>query len=190
MVDGVSWRVLLEDLETAYRQIAAGEPPRLPAKGASFKDWATALVHAARSPEILDELPFWLARIPAAPGRLPTRKPGGKASPEMAVIAAAGLDTTRTGILLREAPVALHARVQEILIAALVHAVHRWTKSPSILLDVESHGRDEEVAGGLDLSRSVGWFTAIFPLGDQRRFCAMSRRACGLFPTTVSASGF
>jgi amino acid adenylation domain-containing protein/non-ribosomal peptide synthase protein (TIGR01720 family) len=165
VVDGVSWRVLLDDLETVYRQAAAGEPLRLPARTASLKAWAEALVRSAASGETLDELPFWLASVPAAPGRLRARKRRRAAGTPAAWTVSRRLGAPRTAALLGEAPLALHARVQEILLAALVYALHRWSGIASVLLDLESHGREESIGEGLDVSRTVGWFTSIFPLG-------------------------
>ena len=163
VVDGVSWRVLIEDLETAYRQLASGAAVKLPDKTSSFKEWAEGLQRHARSPELLAELAYWLAAVPAAPGRLPVDDPGGRDDLAADRPVAAVLDAARTATLLGECPAAYRARIHELLLAALAWTVGRWAGLDGVLIDVESHGR-EEIAAGLDLSRTVGWFTAKYPL--------------------------
>jgi len=186
-VDGVSWRILLEDLETACRQIAAGGPSalRLPAKTTSFKEWAERLDAYARSlsPEAVErELGHWsgLARLPF--DRLPFEpaEPTGRTDPfdsfapgaPLAPAAATGLvassrtvtvelDEAETRALLTELPSAYGTQVNDALLAALAATLAR--PGGALWVDLEGHGR-EEVVPAVDLSRTVGWFTTLFPV--------------------------
>nr|QEO74426.1 condensation domain-containing protein [uncultured bacterium] len=160
-VDGVSWRILLEDLGSAYLQLSRGQEARLPARTTSFQVWGEKLLEQARSAAVRAELPYWLART--APARLPL---DAQAPPEANTVGAArtltlsfGKEETR--VLLRDAPAAYRAQANEILLAALVEALGPLT------LDIEAHGR-EPMASEVDLSRTVGWFTAIYPLTFER----------------------
>jgi len=162
-VDGVSWRILLEDLRTAYRQLSQGAGVRLPPKTTSFRSWAEKLHEHAQSPELARELDFWLdderRRVP----RLPVDEPGGQNTEGSARSVVAALDPEKTGALLHEVPAAHRTQINDVLLAALGLAVAAWTQERSLLVDVEGHGR-EELPGGLDLSRTVGWFTSVFPV--------------------------
>ncbi|MES1244341.1 MAG: amino acid adenylation domain-containing protein [Acidobacteriota bacterium] len=143
IVDGVSWRVLLEDLAAAYR----GE--ELPPKTTSWKRWAERLT--AFASEVADELPYWLSLQSLQP--LPSLPPAG---PEGAP---AELSAEATRALLQEAPEAYRTQVNDLLLAALARALGEGT----LLVDLEGHGR-EEIFPGVDLSRTVGWFTTTFPV--------------------------
>ncbi len=161
-VDAVSWRVLLEDFERAY----AGE--RLPPATTPFACWAEALEAFAGSPEAARELPFWRAQAEAAAGRLPLpidREDG----PDVEAASRAltiSLDAATTRSFLKDAHRAYQTRPEELLLAALVQAVGGWTGERALWADVEGHGREPVFAGaeGIDLSRTVGWFTTIHPV--------------------------
>jgi amino acid adenylation domain-containing protein/non-ribosomal peptide synthase protein (TIGR01720 family) len=143
IVDGVSWRVLLEDLAAAYR----GQP--LPPRTTSWKRWAERL--NAFASEVTGELPYWLS-LPSLQS-LPSFPP---TDPEAEPVE---LSTGATRALLKEAPDAYHTQVNDLLLAALARACGEST----LLVDLEGHGR-EEIFPGVDLSRTVGWFTTTFPV--------------------------
>ncbi|HVR96291.1 MAG TPA: amino acid adenylation domain-containing protein, partial [Thermoanaerobaculia bacterium] len=164
VVDGVSWRVLLEDLETVYRQLARGEEPSLlslPAKTASFQRWAWHLVELAASPEVEEQGSWWLERlqVPAAP--LPVDFADGADTAGSARSVAVSLDEKETRALLQEVPRAYRTQINDVLLAALAEALSGWTGSRRILIDLEGHGRESDA---LDVSRTMGWFTALYPV--------------------------
>ncbi len=163
--DGVSWRIFLEDLETAQSRLRSGQPVNLPPKTTSFRDWAIQLERFARTASLERELPFWLAQVEGGRCRLPVdRNVGEEANTEASArTMSVSLDPTETRALLSEVPAALGSRIDEILIAALVRVLSRWMSAPSVLVDVESHGR-EELFDDVDLSRTIGWFTAMYPV--------------------------
>jgi amino acid adenylation domain-containing protein/non-ribosomal peptide synthase protein (TIGR01720 family) len=163
VVDTVSWRILLEDLQTLYQRLVNVIAPALPAKTTSLKVWAERLTEHARSGAVLDELPYWLAIGETSFTQLPRDNPGGANTVAEAQTISVSLNADETRALLQETPVAYRTQVNEVLLTALVRAFAQWTGSQSLLVDLEGHGR-EEIVNGVDLSRTVGWFTTIFPV--------------------------
>ena len=162
VVDGVSWRILLGDLEALAGQLERGEAPRLPPKTTSFKRWAEQLAAAAASAPVQAEKDHWLAPAKTRLLPLPRDLAGGNAA-RGAQSVTVSLDAARTEILLRRAVQPYRTRVDHLLLAAVAGAFARWTRSPALLVDAEGHGR-EDIAPGLDLSRTVGWFTSVYPV--------------------------
>ncbi|HXO20175.1 MAG TPA: condensation domain-containing protein, partial [Thermoanaerobaculia bacterium] len=162
VVDGVSWQILLEDLETAYGQLAAGREPDLPAKTVSWRRWAELLSWHARSGALKAELPFWLSQPGDIPPLLRDAK-GGANTVGRSGLLSVELSAEETRALLQEAPAAYQTQINDLLLTALVRAFARWTGQSRLLFHLEGHGR-EEIADNLDLSRTVGWFTSLFPV--------------------------
>jgi amino acid adenylation domain-containing protein/non-ribosomal peptide synthase protein (TIGR01720 family) len=159
-VDTVSWGILLEDFETAVRQLGRGEAPVLPPKTTSFKTWAERITEHARSTALQGELSHWLRSEPVA--RLPVDYPGGDNTAASARTVTVSLSAAETSALLQEVPSAYRTQINEVLLTALTRALAPWAGS-TLLVDLEGHGR-EEIIDGFDLSRTVGWFTTIFPV--------------------------
>ncbi|MEW5926515.1 MAG: amino acid adenylation domain-containing protein [Gemmatimonadota bacterium] len=162
VVDAASWRTLVEDLETAYGQLTRGEPVSLSPKTTSFRAWAERLAEHARSAAAAAELAFWTDPARGGAPPLPVDSDGPDGEDTGAVVAAA-LTAEETRTLLQEAPAAYRTRIDDLLLAALARALGRWTGDGRVLVDVESHGR-EELFADVDLSRTTGWFTAVHPL--------------------------
>ena len=162
-VDGVSWRVLLEDLQTAYLQLSRGEQVSLPLKTTSFKEWAERLTAYARSEPVKGELAFWLAQASTRTGRLPVDYSGRVNTYASARRICVSLSLPETQALLQEVPSAYRTQINDVLLTAVAEAFAPWTGSGVLRVNLEGHGR-EEVVPGVDLSRTVGWFTTIFPV--------------------------
>ncbi|WP_156736548.1 condensation domain-containing protein, partial [Mycobacterium sp. E3298] len=165
-VDGVSWRILLEDLNIAWAQHHSGQPVALPVAGMSFARWSSLLAEHARRPEVAETADAW-RQISSTPAPLPSVRP------DIDTYVSAGqlsvsLDADTTRLLLGEVPAAFHAGVQDILLIAfgLAWAQFVGTGAP-IGIDVEGHGRQEELGPHVDLSRTVGWFTTKYPVALQ-----------------------
>ncbi|MGE2689180.1 condensation domain-containing protein, partial [Mycolicibacterium pulveris] len=163
-IDGVSWRILLEDLNLAWTQHRTGQPVVSDATGTSFQRWATTLNERAHDPEVIAQEQIW-RDIAALPARLPA------VQPQVDTYANAGslsveLDVETTRMLLGEVPSAFHTGINEILLIAFGLALNEFLGAGDtpIGIDVEGHGRDEELADDVDLSRTVGWFTAKYPV--------------------------
>lgn len=160
VVDLVSWRILVEDLGAACAQHLRGEAITLPPRTTSFKAWSEALQAHAASDRLQAERPYWLAQ--SGDGRLPVDF-DGVFTEASAAVHTATLDAEETRALLQDVPAAYPVQVEEVLLAALVQAFAPWTGTPELLVGLERHGR-EVIAESLDLSRTVGWFTAFFPV--------------------------
>ncbi|AIR88247.1 non-ribosomal peptide synthetase [Pseudomonas cremoricolorata] len=163
VVDGVSWRILFEDLQQAYQQLQAGDDLHLPAKTWSFKRWAEALQDYARAGGGLHSEAFWIQQLQDAPIDLPCANPAGGLSNRHARTVHARLSQAQTHALLQQAPAAYRTQVNDLLLTALARVICRWSGEPSMLVQLEGHGR-EELFEGVDLSRTVGWFTTLYPL--------------------------
>ncbi|AMU42512.1 amino acid adenylation domain-containing protein [Mycobacteroides abscessus subsp. massiliense] len=167
-VDGVSWRILLEDLNIAWAQHHGGQPVQLPAGGTSFARWAALLDEHARSQDVVATADAW-REVAAVPAALPAVMPGLDTYATAKTLSVS-LDADTTRELLSEVPAAFHAGVQDILLIAFGLAWNEFLDSntTSIAIGVEGHGRQEElgtVAGqDIDLSRTVGWFTTKYPV--------------------------
>jgi non-ribosomal peptide synthase protein (TIGR01720 family) len=161
VVDGVSWRILLEDLQRAYLH-REGAPSTPQLKTTSIKQWTEAAQHAAGSEAVLSELGFWEKQDSPQECSLPLDVPAADRTEASADTCHVQFTREETEALLREAPAAYHTQVNDLLLAALAQTFHRWTGKDHLLLDLEGHGREPFVAG-TDLSRTVGWFTSIYP---------------------------
>ncbi len=152
VVDGVSWRILLEDLETAY------ERRPLPPKTTSFRDWANRFAARAGAGGFDDELPYWRAALDVD-AALPVE---GAADGTTETVTAR-LDAELTRALLQDVPGAYRTQVNDVLLAALGRVLARWTGRDRVVIDLEGHGR-EDLFDDVDLSRTVGWFTSMYPV--------------------------
>ena len=158
-VDGVSWRILLEDLQRAYDQAAAGEPVALPAKTSSFQGWSTRLQRWGQSAAFAEEALLWQDR-PALPA-LRADHPEGAADEALSAWQTFTLDADLTAELLHQVPAAFRTGIQDVLVSALALALHERSGQSRMHLDLESHGRAELFAD-IDLGRTVGWFTSLY----------------------------
>ncbi|WP_309485466.1 non-ribosomal peptide synthetase, partial [Streptomyces sp. WELS2] len=159
VVDGVSWRILLEDLETAYRQAAAGEPVRLPARTTSTAEWVRRL----RESDLTGQLPHWERTARACAEPLPVDSAGGNTMADLREVTVR-LDRERTDALLRRVPGVYRTRVDDVLLTALGRVLADWTGRATVAVGLEGHGREDQWAEDVDLSRTVGWFTALHPV--------------------------
>jgi len=162
-VDGISWRILLDDLQTAYGQLCEGESIQLPPKTTSFKKWTERLVAYAQSDTLHEEVNYWqkVANTPWTPLPRDFADRTNTAACTQTVSVALGRQDTQT--LLQEIPEAYHTQINDVLLSALVDVLAEWSQQETVCLDLEGHGR-EEILDDVDLSRTVGWFTSIFPV--------------------------
>jgi non-ribosomal peptide synthase protein (TIGR01720 family) len=165
VVDAVSWHILLDDLDTAYDQAVSGSPVNLGPKTTSYQDWARRLGEFVAAGRLDGELDHWadaLAGSAAVSAALPVD--GVPADPPAPVATVpVRLDREETEALLRRAPTVYRTGINDVLLAALALALSRWTGDRRVGVDLEGHGR-EDLLDGVDLSRTVGWFTSIYPV--------------------------
>jgi non-ribosomal peptide synthase protein (TIGR01720 family) len=161
-VDGVSWRILLEDLEKAIGQLERGEGVILPAKTWSLRQWAAELEKLASGEAMAEELEYWSRWEEERITPLPVDRSDGENRVDSARRHVEALDEDRTRALLREIPAAYNTRIDDALLTALLMALERWTGGSRHRIALEGHGR-EPIDERADLSRTVGWFTAMYP---------------------------
>ena len=162
-IDAVSWRVLLEDLESAYVAVCAGREPALP-HTTSFQTWAERLSEYADK-GAREGLAGWTAKIDPQAAALPCDRRADPSANTEASAATITVELTAadTDSLLHRSGAAHGTRINDILLSALAGVVASWTGRDDVLVDVEGHGREEVVADA-DLSRTIGWFTTMFPV--------------------------
>ncbi|MEV6395234.1 amino acid adenylation domain-containing protein [Streptomyces sp. NPDC051907] len=172
VVDGVSWRVVLPDLAAAWQDVRAGRPVGLVPVETSFARWSRLLTELAQAPEREAELSVWTDVLDGGTEPLPLareRDPDRDTTATQREVVLR-LPAERTGPLLSAVPAAFGAGVNDVLLAGLALAFADWRRrsggsDTSVLVDLEGHGREEDLGGdGVDLSRTVGWFTSVFPV--------------------------
>ncbi|MGC1331021.1 amino acid adenylation domain-containing protein, partial [Pseudomonas sp.] len=164
VVDGVSWRILLEDLQSLCRQLADGARPQLPPRTTAMRDWAEALHSQATSPQLALELPWWQAQLAGNRVEHLVANPQAVACQRDLQNLETHLDAERTRQLLRQAPAAYRTQVNDLLLTALARGWQRWSGQDAVHVELEGHGREQEWVAAADLSRTVGWFTSTYPL--------------------------
>ncbi|UCH93477.1 MAG: amino acid adenylation domain-containing protein, partial [Candidatus Aminicenantes bacterium] len=167
VIDGVSWRILLEDFNTGYQQLLAGEDTCFQDKTDSFKYWSQRLKEYANSNEILKESAYWKTieeqEITPLPRDFDISLSPGKKTCKNREIVSLRLNSQETGKLLNEVNQAYTTEINDILLAALGMAVRDWCGIPKILLNLEDPGR-KSITRDIDISRTIGWYTTQFPV--------------------------
>ncbi|MCT9074070.1 amino acid adenylation domain-containing protein [Cupriavidus gilardii] len=160
VVDGVSWRILLEDLQQAYRTAQQRQPIALAPKTAPYKAWAQALVQYANSDELTRQVDYWR-------GQHGPEVPCDHAVSDDRIAEAATLtlrlSAEQTQRLLKQAPAAYRTQINDLLLSALAQAVRQWAGIDRAAVLLEGHGR-EALRATPDIARTVGWFTTMFPV--------------------------
>ncbi len=163
IVDGVSWRILLEDLMTTCGQLLEGHSAMLPSKTSSFQRWSERLRTYAQSGMSTEEIDYWLDPIRTLINPLPVDDPSGDETAASSEIVTLSLGAEETRLLLHEVPAAYRTQINDVLLAALAYVLGQWSGNSAVLIDLEGHGR-EDLFQDVDISRTVGWFTSIFPV--------------------------
>ncbi len=170
VIDGVSWRIILEDLHKAYGLAQAGMPLQLPPKTNSFKDWSERIQDFANS-EVLTEKAFWQTQESVQVPLLPTDFRADKHDPDSdralrhqdCGVSAFKLSHEETEDLLTRIHHAYNTEINDILLTALARTIRRWYENPIAAVMIEGHGR-EPLFDDINISRTVGWFTSIYPV--------------------------
>lgn len=164
VIDGVSWRILVEDLETAYDQLSRGIAVALPAGTTPFSAWATEMASPSVCERMRADLPYWETTGAKSTVRIPQREDQdntGTAQHTETVVVRFNDQETRA--LFQNVPAAYNTQINDVLLSALADALTSWLGSGEIVVNVEGHGR-EDVVRHVDVSRTTGWFTTIYPV--------------------------
>jgi amino acid adenylation domain-containing protein/non-ribosomal peptide synthase protein (TIGR01720 family) len=169
VVDGVSWRILVPDLTEAWQSAADGAQPELEPVPTSFRTWAHRLADEARRPERIEELSLWTGVLgrPEPPLGARALDPARDTQGSARTLTLA-LEPEHTAPLLTKVAAAFHANANDVLLTGFALAAAEWQRgrgrnADSVLIDLEGHGR-EDIVEGVDLSRTVGWFTSLYPV--------------------------
>ncbi|MEY9927498.1 amino acid adenylation domain-containing protein/non-ribosomal peptide synthase protein (TIGR01720 family) [Catenulispora sp. GP43] len=166
VIDGVSWRVLLEDLETAYRQALAGRTLRLPERTTSVQEWTRRLRAHTETGGFADQRAHWRQVAEHCATPFPMDVGGGNTAADVRAVTVR-LDRARTDELLRKVPGVYRTRIDDVLLAALGRVLGEWAGRDTVAIDLEGHGREDQLFEDVDLSRTLGWFTTCFPIALQ-----------------------
>ncbi|MEM9103410.1 MAG: condensation domain-containing protein, partial [Pseudomonadota bacterium] len=168
VVDGVSWRVLLNDLYQLYQQSLLKQPLDLGEKSSSLREWSQQLKTFAQSEALDKELGYWREAAKVDKDALVENLilSGEDNSLDNLAVLSLSLSAEQTRILLQDAPLVYGTQINDLLLAALVSAL--CEVSESMLIEMEGHGREalnvDAVNDDLDLSQTIGWFTSRFPI--------------------------
>ncbi|MCL5261226.1 MAG: amino acid adenylation domain-containing protein [Gammaproteobacteria bacterium] len=162
IIDWVSWKIFLEDIESAYQQLLSNQKISLPAKTSSYKTWSEVLQSYAKSELLRSELDYWLS-IEKEVSNLPVDRVSETTQVKCAGLYTIRLTQTETKQLLTEVPKAYQTHINDILLSALALAVFAWTGQKNLFLNLEGHGREGSILN-VDVYRTIGWFTSIYPV--------------------------
>ncbi|MBX3301079.1 MAG: amino acid adenylation domain-containing protein [Nitrospira sp.] len=166
IVDSMSWRILLEDLTNAYQALAVERPIVFPAKTASFKKWSEWLNDLSGEETSQQELDYWLTPIRKQVKPLPVDGLTAESNEITTESVVVSLTEEETQLLLQDVSLRRRTPVNDVLLAGLVQVLARWNNDSVVLIDVEGQGR-EDICSGINLSRTIGWFTSMFPVAVQ-----------------------
>ncbi|MBO0932989.1 non-ribosomal peptide synthetase [Fibrella aquatilis] len=161
-VDGVSWRILLDELLLLVRAQAAGQLLALGRKSASYRQWAAYLTDMAQQEKTMATLPYW-QNLVADQLALPTDYPVVTATMSQVNTLRQQLPAALTTALLTTAHRPYQTQIDDLLLTALSQTLTHWTGYDRVVIGREGHGRDD-AADAPDSSQTVGWFTLYYPL--------------------------
>jgi amino acid adenylation domain-containing protein/non-ribosomal peptide synthase protein (TIGR01720 family) len=164
VIDGISWSILLQDIEAIYTKLVRDESIILPAKTTSFKAWAEKLNEFAQTKVVKQEMDYWIAVSEGVTGEIPvdaSAKATNTESSKRTISVSLSLEETRS--LLKEVPPVYNTQINDALLTALAQTITSWADQTALFISLEGHGR-EEIIKNVDLSRTSGWFTTIFPI--------------------------
>ncbi|WP_105981064.1 bacitracin non-ribosomal peptide synthetase BacC [Bacillus paralicheniformis] len=163
VVDGISWRILFEDLALGYSQLSNGEKVEFYPKTASYQEYAHHITEYSKTEKLLGEKQYWLKAVCEDVKFLEMNEDAGVFKVEDSKTFSTELEKEETARLLRETNQAYRTEINDLLIAALLVAARDMTGQNKLRITLEGHGR-EQVADGIDISRTVGWFTSKYPV--------------------------
>jgi len=162
VIDGISWRILLSDLQTAFEQLNLGKQIQLPPKTTSFKVWANSLQNYSQQIS-KSTIEYWQNICQILEINIPVDYPQGNNTVATTDTVSITFTVEETQKLLQQVPTAYQTQINDVLLTALVQSFENWTGEKRLLIDLEAHGR-EDLFNEIDISRTVGWFTTMHPV--------------------------
>ena len=163
VVDGVSWRILLEDIDILYQQIVKNEPIVLTLKTDSYQSWTKNLQNYLKSKAFENSNSYWNAVLQEKVGSLKRDNPEGENIFKMKEVESFKLSKEVTTSLLSEVHTPFKTQINDILLSALLLSINKLYNQNDILIDLEGHGR-QSLGLRENIGRTVGWFTSFYPI--------------------------
>lgn len=163
VVDGISWRVLFEDINLAYTKAVANEEITLPLKTDSFRAWSEALAKYSQDEFLLKQVDYWKKVEEAAVPAIPVDHVGADNLSMNKAEASVSLSAELTTSLLTKANEAYNTEINDLLLTGFGIAMRSWAGADAVRVMLEGHGR-EDIGQEIDISRTVGWFTSMYPV--------------------------
>jgi hypothetical protein len=164
VVDGVSWRILLEDLNQLLGGHLRGESVKMDRKSSSYRQWYDALADYSRSRRLLSQSGYWAGISSRYVPFAVDHGQGEEIRINDCRRYSGVLDAGYTKRLVQEVPRVYHTEINDVLLGALSSALCKWSGRPEVVIGLEGHGREDVIGEGIDTSRTVGWFTNIYPV--------------------------
>ncbi|MEO7583966.1 MAG: non-ribosomal peptide synthase/polyketide synthase [Ferruginibacter sp.] len=162
-IDGISWRIILEDLEHLLTDLKNSKPVDLGKRTSSYRQWYEALVEYGNSSRLLLQRKHWEQVVNNYQPLRVDKAYEGKVTVKDMGNEEIRLSNTQTRLLLQEVPKAYHTEINDILMTALAVTLCEWGQTSEVVIGLEGHGR-EPIADGIDTSHTVGWFTSMYPV--------------------------
>ena len=164
VVDAISWPILIQDLQSVYQQLGNGASAAvLGPKTTSLQAWSERLRKYAATTTATQELAYWKSQNDGSVPALPRDFAGVENTAGSSALVTVSLTQEETRALLMEAHTAYDTRITDLLFTALWQSISEWIGCPRVAVSVEGHGR-ESLFDDVDLSRTVGWFTSLYPM--------------------------
>ncbi|MBK8983265.1 MAG: amino acid adenylation domain-containing protein [Ignavibacteria bacterium] len=164
-IDGISWRIILEDLNSLITKFQDNKPPELPLKTTSFRDWSFILKDHAQSDKIKNEYSYWKKLLQLKSDKIKTYKDSDHSENTISSEETVELHLTEesSAVILKDIHKTYNTQINDILLTALILAFNKWQGHNKLLLNLEGHGR-EDISEKADIIRTVGWFTSVYPV--------------------------
>ncbi len=163
VIDGVSWRILLEDFVDIYRNLESGHSFELPSKTSSYQQWAAKLNSYASDSALLCQLDYWQKVVETPVLELPRNKVARENSLKITEVQSMHLTPEMTEKLVSQVHKAYDTQINDLLLTALALSINDWIGTSKVRVHLEGHGR-EDLFDELNLNRTIGWFTSLFPV--------------------------
>lgn len=164
VIDGISWRILFEDIETLYQQLKGNTTPlELPLKTDSFQRWSEQLQAYVKTKPFEATSSYWSDIMGKEHLKIQRDFPSGTNSLDDATTTGFQLSKSSTTKLLKEVHGVFNTQINDILLTAFLMSINKCYGSGALKIDLEGHGR-EDILEGVEVSRTVGWFTTIYPV--------------------------
>ncbi len=163
VIDGISWRILFEDIETLYQQHQQEKAFALPLKTDSFQSWPAYLLQYSYSAAFRDAMQYWKQVLDRKVTSIVRDNKNGSNRVKDGVTKSLRISSEQTTKLLTQTHYAYNTRINDVLLAGLLLALHRTFGTRDVMIDMEGHGR-EAVVPDVNINRTTGWFTSIYPV--------------------------